>query len=97
MAPDAEQLRQRKAPQVVDPANTTEGRFSSLKALGGTEVVIDGVIYDISTFEHPGGESILVFGGNDVSVQYRMIHPYHTKKHLDKMKRVGVVPDYNSE
>jgi fatty acid desaturase (delta-4 desaturase) len=70
---------------------------TSIKALRPTEVVIDGVIYDITSFEHPGGDSIQIFGGNDATVQYKMIHPYHTKKHLEKMKRVGVVPDYFCE
>ena len=55
------------------------------------------LIYDIADFQHPGGESILLFGGNDVTLQYKMIHPYHTSKHLEKMKRVGKVPDYKSE
>ena len=37
------------------------------------------------------------FGGNDVTIQYKMIHPYHTGKHLEKMKMVGKVVDYVSE
>ena len=46
---------------------------------------------------HPGGESIEIFGGNDVAATYRMIHPYHTSKHLEKMEKVGTVADYVSE
>merc|ERR1711971_453331 len=65
--------------------------------LGDTEIVIDGAIYDIANFDHPGGESIQIFGGNDCSVQYKMIHPYHTTKHLEKMTRVGTVSDYGYE
>ena len=76
---------------------TTEPRIATLKSLKPTEVVIDGVIYDIADFDHPGGDSIQVFGGNDVTVQYKMIHPYHTSKHLEKMRAVGTVPDYTSE
>lgn len=104
MAPDADKLRQRvpvlgnnndKSSAGTDAA--TEQKVASLKALRPTEVVIDGVIYDIASFDHPGGDSIHVFGGNDATVQYKMIHPYHTKKHLEKMKRVGVVPDYFCE
>lgn len=97
MAPDADKLRQRKTHEVVDAATKPTDKVSTLKGLGGTEVVIDGVIYDIADFEHPGGESIKVFGGNDVTVQYKMIHPYHTSKHLEKMKRVGTVPDYTTD
>jgi fatty acid desaturase (delta-4 desaturase) len=99
MAPDADKLRQRKA-NVISVAFTNEAeqeRIATVKSLGGTEVVIEGVIYDIAAFDHPGGESIMIFGGNDVTVQYKMIHPYHTSKHLEKMKRVGTVPDWSSE
>ena len=80
-----------------DAVNSPEIRISTLKSLAPTEIVIDGAIYDITDFDHPGGESIQLFGGNDVTVQYKMIHPYHTEKHLEKMKRVGTVPDYSSE
>ena len=101
MAPDADRLRQRRSKELDDLANSdaTEPalRISTLKTLGETEIVIDGAIYDIKDFDHPGGESILLFGGNDCTVQYKMIHPYHSKKMLEKMKRVGTVPDYSSE
>ena len=103
MAPDADKLRKRAPPasSIQDPNGTAvppeEERISSLKALQANEVVIDGVIYDIHSFDHPGGDSINVFGANDVTVVYKMIHPYHTNKHLEKMKRVGVVPGYVSE
>lgn len=99
MAPDADKLRQRNAQKAynVAAADATQENIKAMKSLEGTEVAIDGVIYDIADFDHPGGESILIFGGNDVSVQYKMIHPYHTSKHLEKMKRVGTVADYSSE
>lgn len=114
MAPDADQLRQRKQQQQQqqlrgDDALTSSSNSSfsddddnriigkTLEQLRNHEVCIDGVIYDLTSFDHPGGESILIFGGNDVSVQYRMIHPYHTNKHLEKMKKTGKVADYTTE
>ncbi|KAL3912643.1 MAG: hypothetical protein SGARI_001048 [Bacillariaceae sp.] len=95
MAPDADKLRQRHnvkgaaATTADDDDSSPEIRIATLKSLAPTEVVIDGAIFDIADFDHPGGESIQLFGGNDVTVQYKMIHPYHTEKHLEKMKRVG--------
>jgi fatty acid desaturase (delta-4 desaturase) len=99
MPPDADQLRQRKAHQLEDKldAAATQERICSLKSLSGNEICIEGVIYDISNFDHPGGETIKIFGGNDVTVKYKMIHPYHTAKHLEKMQRVGKVTDWSSE
>ena len=98
MAPDADKLRQRK--QLLGQENedsSTQQRITTLKSLKGNEVAIDGVIYDIHSFHHPGGESINVFGGNDATIQYKMIHPYHTSKHLEKMKKVGTIADYKCE
>mmetsp|Transcript_18767 Transcript_18767/g.26431 ORF Transcript_18767/g.26431 Transcript_18767/m.26431 type:complete len:465 (+) Transcript_18767:140-1534(+) len=63
-----------------------------VKSLKGTEVIIDDAVYDLEGFQHPGGDSVFLFGGNDVTVQYKMIHPYHTSKHLEKMKFVRKVP-----
>ncbi|KAL3924606.1 MAG: hypothetical protein SGILL_000948, partial [Bacillariaceae sp.] len=111
MAPDADKLRLRKPELGVSPDGSnlhgssdenddgaaTVERIATLKGLRGNEVCIDGVIYDITSFEHPGGDSIRLFGGNDVTTQYKMIHPYHTSKHLEKMKAVGRVNDYVSE
>jgi len=104
MAPDTDQVRQRRAhiesiildDSAVSSSETIE-RIVTTKGLRGNEVCIDGIIYDISSFNHPGGDSINIFGGNDVTTQYKMIHPYHTSKHLEKMKVVGKVPDYYSE
>jgi fatty acid desaturase (delta-4 desaturase) len=78
---------------------TTDPNKRYLKDLGDTEIAIDGAVYDMEDFasRHPGGTSILLFGGNDVTVQYKMIHPYHTSKHLEKMKRVGTVVDWKAE
>merc|ERR1711906_81786 len=78
-------------------AEATGPVLRSLKGLKGTEIAIDGVVYDIADFDHPGGEVVKFFGGNDVTVQYKMIHPYHTGKHLEKMKMVGKVVDYVAE
>jgi fatty acid desaturase (delta-4 desaturase) len=100
MAPDADKLRQRVPVASLNAKgdnDTVEESVASLKSLRSNEVVIEGVIYDITSFDHPGGESIRIFGGNDATVPYKMIHPYHTSKHLQKMKRVGVVPDFFCE
>jgi len=101
MPPDADKIRQRinasstfKGQDLVDPATVN---VRPTKALKGTEVAIEGKIYDLNSFEHPGGGSIYIFGGNDVTVTYKMIHPYHTSKHLEKMKQVGTLSDYKPE
>jgi fatty acid desaturase (delta-4 desaturase) len=80
---------------VDDPS--TESTLRSLKGLKGNEIAIEGNIYDIIDFVHPGGEVIKFFGGNDVTVQYKMIHPHHTSKQMEKMKMVGKVVDYVPE
>ena len=100
MPPDADTLRQRnnnklQGSEFVSNNDTTTVR--SLQSLQPNEVCIDGIIYDINSFHHPGGASIHVFGGNDVTVQYKMIHPYHTDKHLEKMAKVGKVADFVTE
>lgn len=98
MAPDADKLRQRKQTLGKEEEDVaTQNRLSTMKGLTPSEVAIDGVIYDLDGFDHPGGESVMIFGGNDVTVTYKMIHPYHTSKHLEKMKRVGTVTDYVTE
>lgn len=68
-----------------------------LKDLSPNEVCIHGNIYDLDSFIHPGGDSVKIYGGNDVTVQYHMMHPYHTSKHLEKMKLVGSIKDYELE
>jgi acyl-lipid (7-3)-desaturase (Delta-4 desaturase) len=114
MPPDAEKLRQRvggsgttkvvtgvagNSDAATVTTTTNHERLCTLSKLTNTEFCIDGIIYDVSDFQHqhPGGLSFLTFTGNDVTVQYKMIHPYHTSKHLLKMKRVGKVIDYTSE
>jgi len=75
----------------------TRERVTQTKHISDTEVVIEGSIYDLTSFKHPGGDAVLLFGGNDVTLQYRMIHPYHTRKNLNKMTKVGIVTDYKPE
>lgn len=97
MAPNADQARLRnRLGKQIDSATADEATESTVttKQLKSNEVAIEGVIYDMDSFVHPGGDSFKVFGGNDVTVQYKMIHPYHTSKHLEKMKAVGKVNDY---
>jgi fatty acid desaturase (delta-4 desaturase) len=108
MPPDANKLRQRKSGAINSDDNDADAdatatvttqtqRIGSLSSLKGTEVCIDGIIYDLTNFDHPGGDSIRIFGGNDVTIQYKMIHPYHNDKHLEKMTRVGKVTDFVAE
>lgn len=66
------------------------GVKKDIKTLAENEIAIDGVVYTLDNFQHPGGDSIKLFGGNDVSVQYRMIHPFHSAGVLKKMTAVGV-------
>mmetsp|Transcript_15092 Transcript_15092/g.42570 ORF Transcript_15092/g.42570 Transcript_15092/m.42570 type:complete len:465 (-) Transcript_15092:76-1470(-) len=101
MPPNAE-ISRRHTTNVVDDLNddhddvatTTRAATRTFK---NNEICIDGIIYDLTNFQHPGGDSINMFGGNDVTVQYKMIHPYHTTKHLEKLRQVGVVEGYKSE
>lgn len=101
MPPDADKLRQRRNDSNHNDetiATRSHHRLvTSTDSLRSNEICIHGDIYDITDFQHPGGDQIKLFGGNDVTVQYHMIHPYHTSKHLEKMKKVGKVSDYVCE
>lgn len=102
MPPDASKLRHRRHDdrdenESEDTAVAPTERICKVADLQGDEICIEGVIYDISDFDHPGGEQIKIMSGNDVTIQYKMIHPYHTSHHLEKMKRVGKVTDYTTE
>lgn len=100
MPPDADKVRQRKHYTVEKDDVATQSTQSGVRKLAElktTEISIDGAVYDIEGFDHPGGDSIHVFGGNDVTAMYKMIHPYHTSKHLEKMNHVGKVSDFVSE
>ena len=92
--PDAQLRNRLKGSNATATAATVE--TIETRELKTTEISISGNIYDISDFSHPGGNVIQFFGGNDVTVQYKMIHPHHTEKHLEKMKMVGKV-GYKSE
>jgi fatty acid desaturase (delta-4 desaturase) len=79
-------------------AAATQSRTSAENHIKQNQVAIDGIIYDLDSFDHPGGDSINMFGGNDVSVLYRMIHPRHNEKyHTQKLKQVGTIKGYKSE
>lgn len=103
MAPDADKIRQRKNYTVdsddvaTEATQSTQEVVRTMKTIKNNEVCIDGVVFDLTGFDHPGGETIGLFGGNDVTATYKMIHPYHTEKHLEKMKRVGKVSDFSTE
>jgi fatty acid desaturase (delta-4 desaturase) len=103
MPPDADKLRQRQGDRLVnddDNDNVTSKTERTLESLKSHEVAIEGVVYDINSFTHPGGDSIHIFGGNDATTQYKMIHPYHhqkSSKHLEKMTIVGRIPNYQCE
>mmetsp|Transcript_16455 Transcript_16455/g.40130 ORF Transcript_16455/g.40130 Transcript_16455/m.40130 type:complete len:476 (+) Transcript_16455:94-1521(+) len=83
-----------------DDNATVSTRSVKLSDLGDTEVCIDGLIYDLTSFDHPGGDSIFMFGGNDTTEMYRMIHPHHKpgqNEQLAKLRVVGKVDDYVAE
>jgi cytochrome b involved in lipid metabolism len=98
MPPDAQKLRQRRKPESLAASE----RVCTLAQLRSTEVCIEGIVYNLEGFDHPGGDSIRVFGGNDVTTLYKMIHPHHasssTTTYLDKkLERLGTVSDYQLE
>mmetsp|Transcript_19221 Transcript_19221/g.24748 ORF Transcript_19221/g.24748 Transcript_19221/m.24748 type:complete len:464 (+) Transcript_19221:211-1602(+) len=72
-----------------------------LNSLKESEISIEGVVYDFSNFDHPGGDSISLFGGQDATIQYKMIHPHHNKNtasaRFAKMKTTGILPAYQPE
>jgi acyl-lipid (7-3)-desaturase (Delta-4 desaturase) len=72
--------------------------FGSVKDLQPNQVCIDGDVFDLNGFDHPGGDSIYVFGGNDVTVLYKMIHPHHPRSHVaKKLSKVGHLEHYQCE
>jgi len=84
-------------PNVILQTNHPELPVKTINELKSTEVCIHGKIYDLTSFVHPGGENVMLYGGNDVTAQYHMMHPYHTDKHLKKMNLVGITSDYSTE
>jgi len=106
MPPRESELRQRPKsnatvsksdPNVILQTAHPDLPVKTIAQLKPTEVCIHGKIYDLEGFDHPGGESVLIYGGNDVTAQYHMMHPYHTEKHLEKMRLVGIASDYSTE
>lgn len=102
MAPKEESYLDRHGNLAVtssEESNITDnGILIDKKSVAGKEnlniqsnqIVIDGVIYSLDNFYHPGGDSIKMFGGNDATVMYKMIHPHHTKEyHTKKMTKVS--------
>ncbi|GMI38686.1 hypothetical protein TeGR_g530 [Tetraparma gracilis] len=84
------------------PASTKKLKKIRLAELSQHEVCIDGLVYDIREFGkvHPGGDQVLLFGGNDVTAQYKMIHHGHSSNpqhYLSKMALVGEVTDFSCE
>lgn len=75
--------------------NTRVHFYKTVDDLSENEIAIDGIVYNINGFEHPGGEIIKMFGGNDVSNVYKYNHLYHSPKALEKLKQVGVLMHYN--
>lgn len=65
---NASELRQRSqllsAKDTADDAATQPTNLRWLKGLNGTEIVIEGVIYDLNDFHHPGGDVVKFFGEN---------------------------------
>lgn len=82
-------------PEFYEEENKNIKRYKSVDDLSEFEVAIDGIVYDISAFHHPGGEIIKMFGGNDVSNVYKFNHLYHSPRSLDKLKKVGILLNYN--
>jgi hypothetical protein len=76
---------------------------SSVRLLRPNEVAIDGIIYDIDSFQHVhpgGGDVIAMFGGRDATVAYHMIHPYHhahDRLAAAKLPVVATIPNHAPE
>jgi len=69
-----------------------------IDCLKKNQVCIDGDIFDLDAFKHPGGDSINIFGGNDVTIFYKMIHPRHSQGHHKKsMIKVGDISGYKCD
>lgn len=72
----------------------------NMASILANEICIDGIFYDLTSFEHPGGAAILMFGGNDATVHYKMIHAHHqngfTRVHKN-MTATGRAVDYSCE
>ena len=98
MAPDAERQRSQDKASLLNSSESGSGEsveigspviFKDLSELRGNLIAIDGVVYNLDGFHHPGGDQIKLFSGNDVTIQYKMIHPSHNAGHLRKLTVVG--------
>jgi acyl-lipid (7-3)-desaturase (Delta-4 desaturase) len=104
MAPDADKVRIQRRNVSSMEENKAEGGeeielsvFKNANDLSGNLIAIDGIVFNLDGFNHPGGEQIKLFGGNDVTVQYKMIHPHHTAKQLKKLTVVGSLTNSDNE
>ena len=91
MAPDDEKVRLQNR-NATEEKGVDETLLSSVNDLSGNHFAIDGIVFSLDGFNHQGGEQIKLFGVNDVTVQYKMIHPHHTSKQLRKLQAVGSLP-----
>lgn len=102
MPPNADQVYLRNRVKDVDKIDAADDNATCptimLKNLRGNEIAIEGVIYDLDGFNHPGGDIIKMYGGNEVTNIYRMMHPHHKgSQKLKKLKKVGVASDWERE
>ena len=74
---DLPELRRRAT--TVGNSGLAATKDSPLAHLDPGHICVDGTVYELAGFvdEHPGGDSIGLFGGSDCTVQYHMIHPCH--------------------
>ena len=103
MAPDADKLRLQSGNVIVEENDAEDGNeielpvFKNAQGLLGNLIAIDGIVFNLDGFNHPGGGQIKLFGGNDVTVQYKMIHPHHTGEQLKKLTVVGTLAKSDTE
>jgi len=96
MPPNAEAVAGGAIGKAEDIVGATKV-YNSEKDLTEDVVAIDGVVYSLEGWDHPGGDQIKLFGGNDVTVQYRMIHPFHAASLVNKMPKVGTLANYRKD
>jgi len=71
--------------------------FNNICDIPENTIAVDGFVYSLDGWKHPGGHQIMIFGGNDVSVQYKMIHPFHNDNMRNKMPIVGKLVNYDTD
>jgi len=98
MAPKIDQTNLETIQQDEDALAEKTASVDYRSQIKQNQVVIDGGIFELDSFDHPGGDSITMFGGNDVTVMYRMIHPRHSPKYYaSKLRQVGTITGYQNE